>query len=336
MSLWSRTCFFVSFSRARTCLFEHHTSLNETSTNPRALGIQVQCWICNDEAHSPCRCNEVKDWAQLSNEDKVLENLKKQCKMCPKCGMGAYISDKNACNHMTCPCGHHWCWMCLKDWSTHGSSYYACKFYSKDKKAQKMNQERDQELADIKRLQEFEERIAPLISASSGPASKSLFKTKTDLQKHLEIYCGLTQKQVEFLDDAAMTVTQMKRMLKYCNIYLYFRPNSAEDSDRKLFESQMINMTFLCDTLHVLLDPDSKNNEHQYGLLRRILGLPSTEESSQRTKKRAKMIKTSSSSRKEDNSQKKFHVSYDDIDSSDPEERRVLFHRYSRTKKYTK
>ena len=250
--------------------------------------------------------------------------------------MGAYISDKNACNHMTCPCGHHWCWMCLKDWSTHGSSYYACKFYSKDKKAQKMNQERDQELADIKRLQEFEERIAPLISASSGPASKSLFKTKTDLQKHLEIYCGLTQKQVEFLDDAAMTVTQMKRMLKYCNIYLYFRPNSAEDSDRKLFESQMINMTFLCDTLHVLLDPDSKNNEHQYGLLRRILGLPSTEESSQRTKKRAKMTKTSSSSRKEDNSQKKFHVSYDDIDSSDPEERRVLFHRYSRTKKYTK
>ena len=80
---------------------------------------QVQCWLCNDEGHSPCRCIEVKDWAELSNEDKMLENLKKQCKQCPKCGMGAYISDKNACNHMTCPCGHHWCWMCLKPWSTY-------------------------------------------------------------------------------------------------------------------------------------------------------------------------------------------------------------------------
>jgi len=97
-----------------------------------------------------------------------LENLKKQCKMCPSCGMGAYISDKNACNHMTCTCGHEWCWMCLKSWDTHGSNYYSCSTYSVDKEAQKRNQERDREMADIKRLSEYESRIAPLVSASSG------------------------------------------------------------------------------------------------------------------------------------------------------------------------
>ena len=89
----------------------------------------VQCWLCKEEAHSPCRCNEVDDWSSLSNEDTVLENLKKQCKQCPKCKMGAYISDKNACNHMTCVCGHEWCWMCGGDWAGHGNSYYACSKY---------------------------------------------------------------------------------------------------------------------------------------------------------------------------------------------------------------
>ena len=24
------------------------------------------------------------------------------------------------CNHVTCKCGHEWCWMCYKPWSEHG------------------------------------------------------------------------------------------------------------------------------------------------------------------------------------------------------------------------
>ena len=133
-----------------------------------------------------------------------------------------------------------------------------------------MNQERDQELADLKRLQEYENRIAPLISASSGPASKSLLKTKKELQKKFETYCGYTEKQTQFLDEAAITVMQMKRMLKYCNIYLYFRPNGVEDKERLLFEQQMMQMTFTCDTLHVLVDPDEKNNAHEYVIISRV------------------------------------------------------------------
>lgn len=147
---------------------------------------------------------------------------------------------------------------------THKGGYYECKFYSQDKEAQKRNQEQDQGLADLKRLQEYENRIAPLVSASSGPASKSLLKTKKELQKKFETYCGFTEKQTQFLDEAAITVMQMKRMLKYCNIYLYFRPNSAEDKERVLFEEQMMQMTFTCDALHVLVDPDEKNNAHEY------------------------------------------------------------------------
>ena len=123
---------------------------------------------------------------------------------------------------------------------------------------------------------------------------------------------------------------QMKRMLKYCNIYMYFRPNSSEDSDRKLFNQQMGDMSFLCDTLHVLLDPDKKNNTHEYGLLRTILGLPIVESSlKERTAKRAK---TSLSKKKKDSedvkSDRRFYLSYKDTDPSDAEHRRLLFYRY--------
>ena len=34
------------------------------------------------------------------------------CKACPKCKQ-PYQKDQG-CKHITCPCGHHWCWVCLK------------------------------------------------------------------------------------------------------------------------------------------------------------------------------------------------------------------------------
>jgi len=42
-----------------------------------------------------------------------------RCKKCPKCGNGAYIPDKVACNHMSCACGAQWCWLCFKPWNSH-------------------------------------------------------------------------------------------------------------------------------------------------------------------------------------------------------------------------
>ncbi len=42
-------------------------------------------------------------------------------RMCPSCSMR---TDKiDGCNHMRCPCGHHWCWVCECAWHP---DHYAC------------------------------------------------------------------------------------------------------------------------------------------------------------------------------------------------------------------
>lgn len=42
---------------------------------------------------------------------------------------------------MTCrACGHHFCWLCLADWSTHGEQtggWYSCNLFEKKKETDK-------------------------------------------------------------------------------------------------------------------------------------------------------------------------------------------------------
>jgi hypothetical protein len=63
--------------------------------------------------------------------------LMESYKKCPKCGV--FMERTQGCNHITCKCGHQWCFMCKADWSTHGSAtggYFRCNIYeaSKSKK----------------------------------------------------------------------------------------------------------------------------------------------------------------------------------------------------------
>tara|TARA_B110000208_G_scaffold113848_1_gene140058 strand:- start:1280 stop:3040 length:1761 start_codon:yes stop_codon:yes gene_type:complete len=82
------------------------------------------CWLCSKEAHEPCVCREVDEWLEKTGDesDLWLRKLKASVKQCPSCHAGCAIDAKVACNHMTCVCGHEWCWMCLKPYAGHGGS----------------------------------------------------------------------------------------------------------------------------------------------------------------------------------------------------------------------
>ena len=68
------------------------------------------------------------DSANVQGQD--VRWLAKNTRPCPKCKVP--IQKFHGCNHMTCHnqrCQHEFCWVCLQDWSTHGSStggYYRC------------------------------------------------------------------------------------------------------------------------------------------------------------------------------------------------------------------
>ena len=227
----------------------------------------VFCWLCLREAHSPCSCEEVNDWRALSSEDAAVERLKSKCKQCPGCGTGCYINDKTACNHMICPCGHEWCWMCGGDWAGHGNSYYSCSKYQSANATsdlKKKSRERDKRLADIQRLDEYEERVSRMAAGSTGKAASDLKKKVVQMKDELEKCCGFTERELQFLWDAYRTVIHMKRMLKWSWVFLFIRPESDNDSERVLFDNQRGQLEFMCDLLHEKLDPIKEEDKKQF------------------------------------------------------------------------
>ncbi|CAI2324579.1 unnamed protein product [Caenorhabditis sp. 36 PRJEB53466] len=71
------------------------------------------CGMCLDDWHPEQTCADYKRLKQP--EESIAEfrrNLPKNAlKCCPKCGLGVMRSD--GCFHMQCPCGAHFCWVCL-------------------------------------------------------------------------------------------------------------------------------------------------------------------------------------------------------------------------------
>jgi hypothetical protein len=90
----------------------------------------IICQHCNRLGHDAymtpmCTQSAFSEYEDLLNAGMTL---------CPnvKCRIPVERDDMDdpACIHMTCSCGHGYCWLCLGDWESHRGSFYAC---TKDK-----------------------------------------------------------------------------------------------------------------------------------------------------------------------------------------------------------
>lgn len=71
------------------------------------------CIDCKVPWHENMDCKTYKETDM--NELKTKEMLNKEneqgiTKPCPVCN--EYVNKNGGCNHMTCVCGTHWCWIC--------------------------------------------------------------------------------------------------------------------------------------------------------------------------------------------------------------------------------
>ncbi|KAF8626735.1 hypothetical protein AX17_006500 [Amanita inopinata Kibby_2008] len=82
------------------------------------------CTACNKEAHDGMMCEE----RNLTNDPTEQERRNEQwatafgAKRCPSCQV--WIQKTEGCNHMTCHCGTHLCWICLGSFAV-GNDVYA-------------------------------------------------------------------------------------------------------------------------------------------------------------------------------------------------------------------
>ncbi|CAG9578452.1 conserved hypothetical protein [Leishmania major strain Friedlin] len=101
---------------------------------PPLQGQGVRCLLCNRsyclrcsyEPHRPATCENIRQWkSYCSKEGANLAYILSRTKQCPECKKT--IEKSGGCNHMTCKCGHEFCWVCLGPWKQHSGDYYSCR-----------------------------------------------------------------------------------------------------------------------------------------------------------------------------------------------------------------
>ena len=86
------------------------------------------CWLCRQEAHAPLPCSDLQRWGKVANVGRIdaLNFLweEENTKPCPSCHKN--IEKNGGCNHMTCPCGYEFCWICGNTWRSKACGGYEC------------------------------------------------------------------------------------------------------------------------------------------------------------------------------------------------------------------
>eukprot|EP01127_Copromyxa_protea_P011215 TRINITY_DN2803_c0_g1_i1.p1 TRINITY_DN2803_c0_g1~~TRINITY_DN2803_c0_g1_i1.p1 ORF type:complete len:616 (+),score=131.37 TRINITY_DN2803_c0_g1_i1:1825-3672(+) len=84
------------------------------------------CFNCNMAPHIPASCRDLERWRAKDADDEASTNfIKATTSQCPKCGRA--LDRITACNHITCGCGHQFCFVCKGNWGS--CSVYRCSKY---------------------------------------------------------------------------------------------------------------------------------------------------------------------------------------------------------------
>ena len=74
------------------------------------------CSACDEEGHEGMTCQEHRLHKDPAEQDRLFNVwANEHGKQCPKCRR--VIEKIEGCNHMTCPCGAHFCWQCGESFS---------------------------------------------------------------------------------------------------------------------------------------------------------------------------------------------------------------------------
>ncbi|XP_035685761.1 ATP-dependent RNA helicase DEAH11, chloroplastic-like [Branchiostoma floridae] len=119
-----------SGSRYRPCPTPDCPSVYRCVTEEEGEGLVFQCCVCDKRLCTRCHVDmhdgmSCATWQIFKGDkDDTLRDWMKDktdVKLCPKCN---WVIEKIAgCQHMTCRCGAHICWICLEAFTTSGECY---------------------------------------------------------------------------------------------------------------------------------------------------------------------------------------------------------------------
>ena len=194
------------------------------------------CLVCGEEPHSPSSCKELARWNEkCRNESETANWILANTKSCPKCS--SRIEKNQGCNHMTCQhCRYEFCWICMGDWSEHGTStggYYKCNKFDESSSADSSDAARAKR--ELDRYLHYYKRFHAHSEAQDF-AKKSLKETEARMVLLQESSDNTRWSDVEFLKTANEQLIECRRVLKYTYTFAYYLTDATKKRQRECFE----------------------------------------------------------------------------------------------------
>lgn len=236
------------------------------------------CWKCEQEPHRPASCEAMRRWLEREKEwggkNRGEDWIDLNTRACPACKRRLYRYD--GCNHMTCTCGHEFCWLCLADWRSHGSGtggYYKCNIFEEEEKSGGKNLKGDalrlmnarQREAERNKFNKFEERRRNAKLAAESATAGGLEQTerlKRLLMEHVPDVPGLATR-LNVLDEALTTVAECRELLAGTYMMAYITLSEMSEKERAFFTFQQPQLETYTDLLQETVMQE----------LRKLLGL---------------------------------------------------------------
>jgi ariadne-1 len=181
------------------------------------------CFGCSLSEHQPAPCSLVKKWLKKCEDDSETANwISANTKECPRCH--STIEKNGGCNHMTCrKCRHEFCWMCMGNWSEHGTSWYNCnRFEERSGSDARDAQARSRQ--SLERYLHYYNRYAN--HEQSAKLDKDIY-VKTEIKmKQLQSQAKLSWIEVQFLDSASQSLQRCRQTLKWTYAFAFYLANN--------------------------------------------------------------------------------------------------------------
>lgn len=194
------------------------------------------CFKCGIDYHAPADCDTIKKWLIKCADDSETANyISAHTKDCPKCQV--CIEKDGGCNHMKCKkCGHDFCWMCLGDWSAHGSEYYECSKYKENPNIANES-EHAQAREALKKYLFYFERWANHDNSLRKEKDKMIEIAK-QIEEKVKTKDG-TWIDWQYLNKAGELLRRCRYTLQYTYPYAYYMSKGAR---KELFEYQQAQL----------------------------------------------------------------------------------------------
>lgn len=115
------TCRYVIENNAEyiVCpLCNHGMHVEENVRTPILRCIHCHhdsCRQCRVAWHNDLTCQQYQASTNVSEQDRLNNNyIQSHTKICPRCSTP--IEKNGGCDHITCRCGHEFCYVCLGNW----------------------------------------------------------------------------------------------------------------------------------------------------------------------------------------------------------------------------